>query len=212
MLPETVEVYSVELPGHGRRLTEPPLKQLDLLVQTLAQVITPALNKPFAFFGHSLGGLIVFELAQYYISKTQQKEPFHLWISAARAPHLPYAKPVIHALPDADFIAKIRRYNGTPDKILNSPEMMSLLLPSLRADFALLETYCYSPKPLFSCPITAFWGENDKTISQSEVADWQKYTSNTFSLQSFSGDHFFVHQPEILSVMKSQLSSLSSFT
>lgn len=201
-LPNTVEVHSVELPGHGRRLTEKPVRQLDLIIATLAENILPLLDKPFACFGHSLGGLIAFELVQY-LRQTKKIEPFHLWVSATRAPHLPHAKPPIHTLPDADFIAEIRRYNGTPAEILNNPEFMALLLPALRTDFALLETYRYRPRRLLSCPITAFWGEEDKTISQSAIAAWDQHTSGSFSLQSCPGNHFFIHESAVLSALQS---------
>lgn len=208
-LPNTVEVHAVELPGHGRRLTEKPVGQLEPLITTLAEVMLPLLDKPFACFGHSLGGLIAFELVQY-LRQTQKIEPCHLWISAARAPHLPHTKPMIHTLPDADFIAEIRQYNGTPAEILNNSELMALLLPALRADFVLLETYRYRPKPPLSSPITAFWGEDDTITSRSAIADWDKHTTGPFSLQSCPGEHFFIHQPDVLLALRSQFLRFSA--
>lgn len=192
-LPDGVEVYSVELPGHGSRLTELPLTNLNLIVTTLAEMMQPLLDKPLACFGHSLGGLLAFEVIQH-LRRTQQVVPQHLWVAAARAPHLPNEKPMIHALPDADFVTEIRRYNGTPAEILNNSEFMSLLLPALRADFALLETYRYQPCVPLPCPITAFWGDADTTISPEAIAAWKQQTNQTFRLQRFPGDHFFVHQ------------------
>ena len=210
-LPSFVEVYSIELPGHGRRLTETPIAQLDVLIASLAKAMRPYLDKPFACFGHSLGGLLAFELIKY-LQQNAQLYPVHLWVSATRAPHLPTPKPLTHTLPDKEFIAEIQRYNGIPSKILSNPEFMQLLLPALRADFTMLETYRYSQYPPLSCPITAFWGEDDKTIEQTEIAAWSQHTSNVFSLQGFLGDHFFIHQPQVVSVLDSSFSKLPSLT
>ncbi|MEO1351712.1 MAG: alpha/beta fold hydrolase [Cyanobacteria bacterium J06635_15] len=204
-----VEVYAVELPGHGKRLTEQPLTQLGLLVRSLGEAMLPLLDKPFACFGHSLGGLMAFEVVQY-LRQIKQIEPRQLLVSAARAPQLPYTKPVIHTLPDADFIAEIRYYNGTPAEVLNNAELMALLLPALRADFTLLETYCHHPSALLSCPITAFWGKDDKTVSQAAITAWNQQTSGTFSLQRCPGDHFFIHQSTFLSAVQSHLLRFSN--
>jgi medium-chain acyl-[acyl-carrier-protein] hydrolase len=204
-LPPSVEVYAVELPGRGKRIMEPPFTQLDPLVQTLAQELAPHLHKPFMCFGHSLGGLIAFELSRL-LHQNYQLKPTHLWVSATRAPHLRAPTPPIHALPDADFIAELRRYNGTPITVLNNAELMALMLPTLRADFSVLETYHSQSENPTEFPITAFWGEQDAIVSQDEVAAWQAYTTTTFSLQPLPGDHFFVHQPLLLQRLSLQLS------
>ncbi|MGD1952481.1 MAG: thioesterase II family protein [Leptolyngbyaceae cyanobacterium] len=208
-LPESVEVYSVELPGHGQRLTEEPLTQLDALIASLANAMKPYLNKPFACFGHSLGGLIAFELIKY-LHRDTQIYPFNFWISATRAPHVSNPNPLIHTLPDNDLIDEIRRYNGTPAKILENPEFMKLLLPALRADFTILETYSYREHPPLPCPVTAFWGEKDTITSESEVVAWRQHTSNKFSTQGFAGDHFFVHTQKVLETLISYFSRLPS--
>ena len=201
-LPSFVEVHSVELPGHGQRLVESPMTQLESVITSLAKAMGPYLDKPFAFFGHSLGGLIAFELLKF-LHQNKRIHPFHLWVSATRAPHLPHCRAPIHTLPDGDLIKEVQRYNGTSIEVLNNAEFMQLLLPALRADFTILETYSYRGYPPLSCPITAFFGENDTITSEMEVAAWKQHTSNKFSLQTFPGDHFFIHRPEVLLIIKS---------
>ncbi|MEO0987323.1 MAG: thioesterase domain-containing protein [Cyanobacteria bacterium J06639_14] len=199
-----VEICLIELPGRGTRLTELPFTSLNRLIPSLGEAMLPWLDKPFTCFGHSLGGLIAFELARW-LRQYQKPEPQHLWISGARAPHLTLAEPPIHALPRADFIAELRRYNGTPAAVLENTELMDLLLPTLRADFMIRETYCYQQQVPLSCAITALWGEQDTIVSREEIVPWQIHTTNSFSLKAVPGDHFFVHQIQISQYLKSFL-------
>ncbi|MEB3358920.1 MAG: alpha/beta fold hydrolase [Synechococcales bacterium] len=196
-LPAQVEVCPVELPGRGRRITAPLFTSLDELLPHLGEALVPWLDKPFACFGHSLGGVIAFEWVRW-LRQNRQPQPAHLWISAVRAPHLVANTPPIHDLPRAEFLAELRRYNGTPAEILENAELMDLMLPTLRADFALLETYGYWPQPPLTCSITALWGERDAIVKPEEMAPWQQHTVGTFSLEAVSGDHFFIHQPHVL--------------
>lgn len=208
-LPPQVEVCAIELPGHGRRLMEPAIAQLDTLIQHLKAAVQPWLDKPFLFFGHSLGALIAFELARS-LQQHQQPTPKLLWVSAARAPHLRSPDPPMHQLPPADFVAELRRYSGTPDEVLANAELMDLLLPMLRADFELLETYRYENQAPLSCPIAAFWGEADAIVNSEEVKAWHIYTDQTFTLDKLTGDHFFIHQPQLLAYLTAQLRKLIS--
>lgn len=192
-LPETVEVYAIELPGRGKRITEAPLKRVTSIIEKLGPEVLPYLNLPFACFGHSLGALIAFELCRW-LRHSVQLTPLHLWVSAAQAPHLPAERTLMHTLPDAAFIDELKRYKGTPENILNNAEMMALVLPILRADFTVLETYKYQPGMPLTCPVTGFWGRQDTIVSQEQVAAWAIHSQN-FSLEAIDGDHFFVQQP-----------------
>ncbi len=144
-LPATAEVCPVELPGRGTRLKETPFTRLLPLVQALAQALLPHLDKPFAFFGHSMGALISFELTRQ-LRRLYGLVPLHLFVSAHRAPQLPDPDPPIHTLPEAEFMEELRCLNGTPKEVLEQPELMELMLPILRADFALCETYIYAKR------------------------------------------------------------------
>ncbi|NEZ55853.1 thioesterase [Leptolyngbyaceae cyanobacterium CCMR0081] len=193
LLPSTVEVCALELPGRGKRLLETPFTNIDLLLSALGPELLPFLDVPFACFGHSLGARIAFEFCRW-LQETVQLTPQHLWAAAARAPHLPPDTKPIHGLPDPDFIVELRRYSGTSEEVLNNPELMGLMLPALKADFSLLETYQYRPSAPLDCPITCFWGQWDDIAIQADVAAWQQHT-NTFSLEPVPGNHFFPHDP-----------------
>jgi medium-chain acyl-[acyl-carrier-protein] hydrolase len=188
-----IEVCAVQLPGRENRLSEPAFNRLQPLIEAISQAILPNLNQPFAFFGHSMGGLICFELASY-LRRIYNLTPVHLFISAASAPHIPDTKPPIHNLPQIDFLEELRRFNGTPNEVLENQELMELISPTLRADFGVLETYIYSKSPPLSCAITAFGGITDPEVSQTELAAWQEHTTGEFSLQMLPGNHFFIHE------------------
>ena len=191
-LPESVEVCAIELPGRGMRLRESPFTQLEPLVQHLASTLLPYLDKPFAFFGHSMGGLVSFELTR--LLRTEYGvSPVHLFVSGHRAPQVPDPDPPIHTLPESEFLQELRRFNGTPEAVLKNAELMQLLLPTLRADFAVIETYAYTPETPLDCPITAFGGLQDREASCNELEAWREQTNASFVLKMFPGDHFFLH-------------------
>ena len=196
-LPINVEICPIELPGRGMRLMEPPFTRISPLVEAIALSLLPYLNQPFACFGHSMGALISFELTRL-LRDRYDRSPVHLFISGRRAPQIPDLDPPIHALPDPDFIDKLRHLNGTPAAVLENDELMQLLLPTLRADFAVLETYAYVPEPPLECPITTFGGLQDAEVSYKQLEAWRDQTLATFSLQMLPGNHFFIHSAQAL--------------
>ena len=205
-LPADVEVCPIQLPGRGTRLMEPLFTQLSPLIQALAQALLPLLDKPFAFFGHSLGALVSFALARQ-LRRQYGVQPVHLFVSAGRAPQLPHQGLPVHTLPEEDFLAELRRLNGTPSAMLEHEELMQIALPVLWADFAVYETYVYATELPLNCPISTFGGLRDRTVSQSDLEAWREQTSGSFSLQMFPGDHFFLNttQPLLLRVLSQEL-------
>lgn len=199
--PANIEICPIELPGRGSKIKLAPLNRLEPIVETLALHIQPYLDKSFAFFGHSMGGLLSFELTRL-LYKKYGISPVHLFISARCAPQIPESKPPIHALPESDFIAELRNYNGTPNAVLENQELMELFLPMLRADFAVLETYTYDNAPPLECPISVFGGLQDNLVTVEELSAWQKQTNKYFSLNMFPGDHFFINNSHSLLVEK----------
>ena len=196
-LPSAIEICPVELPGRGKRITSVPFTRLQLLVQAMAIAILPYLDKPFAFFGHSMGGLVSFELARL-LRKNYGKSPVHLFVSGYPAPQVPAPDPPIHALPEPEFLEELRRLNGTPEAVLENTELMQLLLPAIRADFAVIETYAYTPESSLDCPITAFGGLQDREVSYDNLKVWQEQTNAAFSLHMLPGDHFFLQSAQAL--------------
>ena len=119
-------------------------------------------------------------------------EPAILFVSGHRAPQLPNRFTPAHGLPDAEFAAELRQRNGTREEVLQNPDVMRLVLPLLRADFAVCETYTYTSAAPLSCPISAFSGADDPAVLPTELAAWEKMTNGTFAPQIFPGDHFFL--------------------
>lgn len=200
-----VEVCPVQLPGRGRRLREAPFTQLLPLVDAIAAAIDPWLDKPYAFFGHSMGALLSLELARAL--RRRGSRPLHLFASGHRAPQLPDRGRILHKLPEAEFMEELRVLKGTPEEVLNNAELMRLLLPSLRADFALCETYRHVQEEPLDCPITAFCGLQDEHFTRSEVEAWSVHTRGGFSLHALPGDHFFLHSAgaKVLDVVAAKL-------
>ena len=196
-----MEICSVQLPGRENRLREKPFTRLTSLVETLAGVLKPYIKIPFAFFGHSVGALISFELARE-IRRQNCFGPIHLFVSGRRAPQLPDPDPPIHRLPEAAFVDELKRLNGTPDAVLQNSELMELFLPVLRADFAILETYDYVPEVPLNCSITAFGGFHDFKANAKELAAWRDQTSGNFTLEMFPGGHFFFQKSKSLFLEK----------
>lgn len=186
-----------------------PFTRLSPLVQALAHALVPLLDKPFAIFGHSLGALVGFELARQ-LRRQSGVQPVRLFISADRAPHIPPRDRPIHALPDRELLAELRRLNGTPGQVLEEVELMQIMLPVLRADFAVYETYVYSTEPPLACVISSFGGSQDQRVSRGDLEAWREQTSASFSLRMFPGDHFFLNttQPLLLQVLSQELRGL----
>lgn len=205
------EVAIVNFPGRGALYNRPLLTCLDELVQVLADRLGHALDIPFAFFGHSLGALVSFELA-HELRRRGSRQPCQLFVSSFRAPHLACRHSPIHALPDDEFFEVMcRRYRQIPQLILADEEFRSLVLPALRADFQVHETYVYKDKEPLDCDIAAFGGIDDHLVNESELAAWSSHTKENFRLETFQGDHFYiVEDPEpLLMTMRARLEALS---
>jgi medium-chain acyl-[acyl-carrier-protein] hydrolase len=170
---------------------------MDPLVKALARAIRPYLDRPFAFFGHSLGAKIGFELARR-LRAPGASGPVYLFFSGSNAPQMTDSDPPIHTLPDAEFLETLRRFNGTPEALLQNEELLQLFLPTLRADIALHETYRYVPGEPFDCPISAFGGREDDEVSRDGLAAWHAQTRGAFTLRMFPGDHFFLRSARTL--------------
>ncbi|HEX7175429.1 MAG TPA: thioesterase II family protein [Pyrinomonadaceae bacterium] len=205
-LPSTIEVCAAQLPGRGRRMKEPPRTRLSTLAREIADAARPYLDKPFALFGHSMGAVIAFELARLLRRETGTA-PLRLFVSGHRAPQIPKSVPSIHNLPEEDFFEELRRFNGTPAEVLEHRELMGLMLPLLRADFELIETYTYTDAEPLDCPITAFGGERDVSVSRAELERWREQTAANFFLHMFEGDHFFLNEagPRLLQIIRRDL-------
>lgn len=205
--PASVEICPVQLPGRGSRLREKPFVRMDQLVKALLHEMRPYLpGKPFAFFGHSMGAVIGFEITRL-LRRENGVMPVHLFVSGRCAPQLMVPKEPTYNLPDAGFKQELQRLKGTPREVLEHPELMEVVMPLLRADFELIQTYTYRYEPPLNVPLTALGGLEDD-ISTEDIEGWRKETTAAFSSRMFPGDHFYLttHQQLLLPVVIEELS------
>ncbi|MFC8449569.1 thioesterase II family protein [Kitasatospora sp. NPDC057223] len=188
-----IELVSIRLPGRETRFRERPHDCLDELVPALVDAITPQLDLPHAWFGHSMGALLAFEVCRE-LRRRGLPEPVRLLVSGRRAPHLPARTPPVHAAPVEDLLAHLAELNGTPTELLSLPGAFKALLPMLRADFAVSETYRWRPEPPLDCPVSVLGGAADPVADPAELLAWQHHTTADCSVRLFAGDHFYLHQ------------------
>ena len=203
-----LELCLIQYPGRENRLRERPFTRVGALVSALADGISDWLDRPFAFYGHSLGGKIAFETLRE-LRRRGVRLPSTLFVGASQGPRLAPMFPLLNALPENEFVEAIQnRYGAVPRQILADPELRALLIPSVRADIELLETYVYAEEPPLDCDILAFGGKADPTIDRSELEAWQQETRGGFALKILDAGHFFL-QParrELLGAIEAQLS------
>jgi len=183
-----IEICPVQLPGREERLEERPFGRLRPLIQALVPAIPQ--DKPFAFFGHSMGALIAFELARE-LRRQALPGPRYLFVSAAPAPQLPL-QPARYLLPDHEFVDALRLLGGTAEIILGDTGLLAYFMPVLRADFEVVDTYEYSAEPPLECPIHVFGGAEDPEVDLEALKSWRGLTTNDFAWQTFPGDHFYL--------------------
>ena len=194
-----IEIVAIQPPGRSTRLQETPFKHMDMLIDDLMTVFPSVLDKPYVIFGHSLGSRIGFEL----LARLQHQElrlPEHFIASGSRGPHIPCLDEISYDLPDDQFVLKLKAMGGTPAELLDSNELMALLLPMIRADFQIAETHHFSGNILLDIPVTVFGGKNDPRVSIQELHTWQQHFSLPADIALFDGGHFFIdtHRHDVI--------------
>jgi medium-chain acyl-[acyl-carrier-protein] hydrolase len=192
LLGPRIELWGIEPPGRLSRIKEPPFSRMDELLAALGPNILGLLDKPFAFFGHSMGATIAFMFTRW-LEERGHPQPVHLFLSARCAPHLTESNESLHGLTDDALIKRLLEFGAIPQLIVDEPELMELFLPVLRADFALAEDpSCNGVSPA-DVSITAFSGTDDAVIPPQQVDAWRAYTNRVFLHHTIEGDHFFLH-------------------
>jgi medium-chain acyl-[acyl-carrier-protein] hydrolase len=201
-------VIAIRLPGRESRLREPPLCTISDIVAALIIDIPPWLDRPHAWFGHSFGALIAYEMCRA-LRRAHLPNPARLVVSSRRAPHLPPRTRPVHGAPLPEFLRRLRDLNGMPPEILDDEELMAGLLPMLRADFTAVETYTYRSAPPLECPISVYGGQADPYVTIPELHAWREHTKASCRVQTFSGGHFFLRDAagQVLSLIASELGS-----
>lgn len=192
-LPEGVALVAVQLPGREGRLREPLRRTMEDVAAPIADALARLPDAPSAFFGHSTGALVAFEVARGLRARGL-REPRLLIASSQNAPRV---EPVPrHRLPDREFVEILRGCRGTPDAVLENPKLLALLLPRIRADGAVCETYRYRPEPPLGCRIVVLHGAEDALVSQAGLEGWKEETRAGFARYAFPGGHFFMQDAE----------------
>jgi surfactin synthase thioesterase subunit len=191
-LPGDVEVVAVQLPGRSPSRREPAPDSIDALVMSVLPALAGLDELPFAIFGHSMGALLAFELT-VALEGAGAATPEHLFVSGRRSPDAPLPSRPIHGLADDDFLDAIDgRYGGVPAAVRQEPDLLTLLLPALRADIRALETYVPSPGRQVRCPVHVFGGAADTNPRPDELQAWQGVAASPVSVRVFDGDHFYL--------------------
>ena len=191
-LPDDTELILAQFPGRGARFSEMPHNQMGSLIADLLMEAQLFTEMPFALFGHSLGGLVAYELT-YQLKLAGYQLPDFIVASACRAPHLPRGGKSIYDLPHPEFIEELRNLNGTPKEILEDKELMKILNSQLRADLEIAENYLGKATKL-PCPILVMNGDGDTNLGSDQLNAWQDLTQFTCSRVQINGDHFFINQ------------------
>lgn len=188
-MPDDVEVAVLEMPGRSRRMAEPFERSLLGLVGRLVPVMAHYADRPFAFFGHSLGAIVAYELARA-LEIAGKPVPRLLVVSAKQAPHLPY-RHRLYDLPRDEFISALRKLNGTRDEILQNEELLEIVISVLRNDLEMAFKYRFLGPPLRTVPIIACAGRDDPHVELESIDAWREHAEQ-FEFSVYPGGHFYI--------------------
>jgi medium-chain acyl-[acyl-carrier-protein] hydrolase len=188
-MPPGIDFCPLELPGRAGRVEEPLLTTMSALIDHLADALPPLLHVPFAWFGHSAGALMAYAAARQLRAR-DGRGACHVFVSG-HAPARPTVEPPL-ALSDSDLLGVLSRLGATPPSVLARRDLMSLVLPAVRADLAVAATCQAHDATPIACPLTAFAGADDAAIEPGALTAWGRSTSGPFRLRLFDGRHFYL--------------------
>ena len=198
----------MQLPGRENRFAERPYGSMSDLIPSLVEALETRLDLPYAFYGHSLGATIAFEAARA-LRRRGRPQPVHLFAAASPAPQVPWPYPRMGLLGESQFLAEVqRRYGGIPRPVIEDAQLRALLVPTLRADMNLLETYTYEAEHPLECRITVLGGDADRIVTREILEPWREQTLNGCTLHLLEGDHFFLQseRARLLALISEELS------
>lgn len=187
-----IELIAPELPGRGHRIMDVAFSRLDDSVEWLLRELDSQLVGDYSLWGHSMGALLAYEMARA-IERRAGPRPRHVFVTGALPPRLPRRAHAHHLLGDAALTAQLALMNGTPAEVLADTELMAIVLPCIRADFAVCETYEWDPKGgVLHVPLTVIGGDRDPDVAVDKLQGWRSCTTGTTRVLSMAGDHFFL--------------------
>ncbi len=205
LLAPDVDVVPIQLPGRESRYKEFPRRSAFELAGELVGPLMDRAGPNFSFFGHSMGALLAYELTRAMTAKGAP--PRQLFVSGLRAPQLAPPARIVHLLPDPELVAVMEELEGTSPEVLAHPELVRLLLPVMRADFEICETYSHPHEAALPVPITVLGGRGDPSVSVSELRAWRDLTSAGFEAEIYPGGHFYLHahRAEVIGALLARL-------
>jgi medium-chain acyl-[acyl-carrier-protein] hydrolase len=210
LLGSKIELISIQYPGRGRLMGKAPYRNMSNLVDEVLGTVTDFAEKPFWFFGHSMGATVAFELARR-LRALKLPLPRGLVVSARSGPTFDTGqRQAAHTYSDPDFLVHLQRYGGMRPEILCSPDMLRFLMPLIRADLEALETWAYVPQTPLDLPIIALGGEADHSVSPASLKAWGELTTARFDCRLLPGGHFYLQEqaPEVISILRRTLLSI----
>lgn len=205
---DNIELVSVVLPGRGDRINERPYDAWGPLLSDSYSALSPYLSEPHAFYGHSFGGRLAYELAQ--IATTEHEGlTRHLFISGCRCPGSPQSRPYLHQLAEGDFLAALRGTYGVPRELVDDDIIMKRMLPALRSDIKLAELWDDWNTGALRVPITAIYGHDDLIDNWVSMRGWSAYSEASFELLEIPGGHFLTdtNSRHLLQIVNARLGS-----
>lgn len=211
LLDDDIEIGVFTLPGRGSRFGERCVTDLSAVVSEVSAQVADFSDKPYAFLGHSLGSLLAFEIC-HGLQKSAARLPEHLFLSGRKAAHLPLTRRTYYDLPDQQLLAEVTKLGASNNSLLENTEFVELLLPILRADFQLNDSYQYTHTELLPVPITTFCGRQDTAVAADDVARWRELSTAKVRSHLFDGGHFFIeqHAADIARIITAQMNGRDS--
>jgi pyochelin biosynthesis protein PchC len=206
-LAPAIDVAAVQYPGRQDRRSEPNIDNIPDLADAIFPAVRPLADRPLAFFGHSMGAVLAYEVA-LRLERDGAPPPTLMYASGRRAPSR-YRDESVHTRDDAGIVAELRKLSGTDADLLGDPETLEMILPAVRADYTAVETYRHTPDLTVSCPIVAIIGDSDPRVTAEEAKAWGEHTTGPFDLRTLPGGHFYLvdQAPEVIRLIADDLIS-----
>ena len=204
----SIQIVPIELKGRGKRFLEDFYESLEEAVDDIFENIKDKIeNDDFAIYGHSMGGLVAFEL-YYKISKLISNKPKHIFFSGCKAPCIIKKRENIYALPNYEFMKKVMELGGTSEELMKNKELSEIYLPIIRSDFMITETYNYEEREeKIACDISILNGKQDTSINLKDILNWKNHVGGEFKVYNLEGNHFFLNNnvENITSIINAKL-------